>query len=275
MGTYSWSHPFATSWSLTSRVKFSTVVPRHKLMPRQSTLLWNLFRHAEGDWCQSHRDIDRAVSPWCAMHGNDCPETWKRELVRAQIDHRSLFLLKTQWQQSWDVFFCHRVLQHTRASVDHSGHLVGGAAPPTPCGVIILQCTCTPRRPTSLNFGSPSDTWGFSNQRLTCCAVHYQVSRRDIPGDPVADAASSSDWPHQVAALQTDSSSTVCGNVNPEKTAGAVPSLLCCFSGHFFPQQMNYEVSTHSKSRPQRVQKTVNDKRPHANMLRAGRFTLL
>ena len=33
---------------------------------------------------------------------------------------------------------------------------------------------------------------------------------------------------------------------------------------------MNYEVSTRSKSRPQRVQKTVNDKRPHANMLRAG-----
>ena len=28
------------------------------------------------------------------------------------------------------------------------------------------------------------------------------------------------------------------------------------------------EVSTRSKSRPQRVQKTVNDKRPHANMLR-------
>ena len=29
--------------------------------------------------------------------GNDCSETWKMKLVRSQIDHRSLFLLKTQW----------------------------------------------------------------------------------------------------------------------------------------------------------------------------------
>ena len=76
------------------------------------------------------------------MHGYDCSEMWKMKLVRAQIDHRSLFLLKTQWQQSRDVFFYHSVLQHPGSPSVIVGiiiDLVGCAAPPTPFGIIILQ----------------------------------------------------------------------------------------------------------------------------------------
>ena len=43
------------------------------------------------------------------------------ELVRAQIDHRSLFLLKAQWQQSWDVSLHYRDLRQTQETVDHGG----------------------------------------------------------------------------------------------------------------------------------------------------------
>ena len=155
---------------------------RHKLMPGQPKLQGNFLWYAEGDWCQSRRHICRAVSPWCAMHGNDCSETWKMKLVRAQIDHRSLFLLKTQWQQSQDVFFYHSVLQHPRETVGHSRHHHRS------CG---MCCTSYPFwghhlavNPYTTDTGIaqlllPSDTCGFSSQRLSCCTVHYQVSRRD------------------------------------------------------------------------------------------------
>ena len=83
-------------------------------MPGQPKLVRNFSWYTEGDWRQSRRHIYRTVLPLCAMHGNDCSETWKMKLVRAQIDHRSLFLLETQWQQSRDVLLYHSVLQHPR-----------------------------------------------------------------------------------------------------------------------------------------------------------------
>ena len=115
---------------------------RHKLLSGQSKLLWIIFWYAALDWCQSRRHIYRAVTPWCAMRGDDCFETWKMELVCAQIDHRSLFLLKTPWQQSLDVLLDHSVLQHPRESVDHSGHhhrSCGMCCTSYLFGVIILQ----------------------------------------------------------------------------------------------------------------------------------------
>ena len=168
------------------------------------------------------------------MHRNNCSETWKMELVCIEIDHRSLFLLKTQWQQSRDVFFYHRVLQDTRESVDHGGHHH------RPCGMcstsypfwghhVAVNLTATEAGIAQLLL--PSDTCGFSNQRLSCCTVHYQVFRRDSRRSRcpccvfVRLATPGSRTPDRL-------SSAVCRNVNPEKAAGAVPSLLCCFSGH-------------------------------------------
>ena len=94
----------------------------YKLMPGQPKLVRNVSWYTESDWRQSRRHTYRAVPTLCAMHRNDCSEMWKVELVRAQIDHRSLFLLKTQWQQSRDVLLYHSVLQHSRESVNQSGH---------------------------------------------------------------------------------------------------------------------------------------------------------
>ena len=146
------------------------------------------------------------------MHRNDCSGMWKVELVCAQIDHRSLFLLKTQWQQCRDVLLYHSVLQHSRESVNHSGHHH------RPCG---MCCASHPFRGHHLAVNShttktntaqlllPLDTCSFSNQRLSCSTVHYQVSRRDSRG---------SRCPCRVLVVLA--------------TPGAVPSLLCCFFGH-------------------------------------------
>ena len=149
------------------------------------------------------------------MHRNDCSEMWNVELR--------------------DVLLYHSVLQHPRESVNHSKHHHRS------CG---MCCTSYPFWGHHLAVNSHTtktnttqlllslDTCSFSDQRLSCSTVHYQVSRRDSRRS-VAHAASSSYWPLQVAALQTDSSFTVCKNVKPEKTEGAVPSLLCCFSWTF------------------------------------------
>ena len=209
-------------------------ISHYKLMPGQPKPLRNFSWYTESDWRQSHRHIYRTVPPLCAMHRNNCSEMWKVELVRAQIDHRSLFLLYSQWQQSRDVLLYHSVLQHSRESIDHSGHhhrSCGMCCASYPFWCHHLAVNSHTTKTNSAQLLLPLDTCSFSNQRLSCSTVHYQVSRRDFR-DPVAHAASSSHWPLQVAAFQTDSSPTVCKNVNPKKTAGAVPSLLCCFSGH-------------------------------------------
>ena len=119
------------------------------------------------------------------MHGNDCSETWKMKLVRAQIDHRSLFLLKTQWQQSRDVLFHHSVLQHPRESVDHSGHhhrSCGMCCASYPFWGHHLTVNSHPTKTNSAQLLLPLDTCSFSNQRLSCSTVHYQVSRGDFRG---------------------------------------------------------------------------------------------
>ena len=155
---------------------------RHKVMPGQPKLMRNFFWCSESDGCQSRRHIYRAVAPWCAMYRNDCSELWKMKFVCAHIDHRSLFLLKTQWQQSRDVFIFHNVLQHPRESVDHSRHHHRS------CGIC---CTSHPfwchhfavnphtTKTSTSQLLLPSGTCGFFNQRLSCCTAHYQVSRRD------------------------------------------------------------------------------------------------
>ena len=83
----------------------------------------------------------------------------------------------------------------------------------------------TPRRPASLNFCSHLT---YAGSPINACPAALSTIKcpGKIAGDPVAHAASSSDWPLQVAALQTDSSSTVCRNVNPEKTAGGLLRTL-------------------------------------------------
>ena len=206
-------------------------------MPGQPKSLRNFFWSTKCDWRQSPRHIYRTVSSLCAMHRNHCSEMWKVELVRAQIDHCSLFLLKTQWQQWWNVLLYHSVMQHSRESIDHGGHhhrSFGMCCASYPFwGHLTVNSHST--KSNSAQLLLPLDTCSFSNQRLSCSTVHIKCPG-GISRDPVACAASSSHWSLQVAAFQTDSSPTVCKNVNPEKTGGAVPSLLCCFSGHSFFQ---------------------------------------
>ena len=160
-------------------------ISHYKLIPRQPKPLRNFSWYTESDGRQSHRHIYRAVSPLCAMHRNNCSEMWKVELVRAQIDHRSLFLLKTQWQQSRDVLLYHSVLQHSRESIDHRGRRHRS------CGMCCAFCTfwghhltvnSHPTKTNSAQLLLPLDTCSFSNQRLSCSTVHYQVSRRDFRG---------------------------------------------------------------------------------------------
>ena len=101
------------------------------------------------------------------------------ELVCAHIDQCSLFLLKTQWQQSWDVFLHYRALQHTgRPSIRRCIiiDLVGCAAPPTPFGVAILVWTRSPRRQALFNFCSHLTQAVSPNHRLARSTVHYQMA---------------------------------------------------------------------------------------------------
>ena len=109
--------------------------------------------------------------------------------------------------------------------------LVGCAVPPFPFGGHHLAVNSHTTKTSTAQFLLPFDTCSLSHQRLSCSTVHNQVSPEGFPGMPLPMPRPRRTG-HSTKPLQTDSSFTVCKNVNPEKTAGAVPSLLCCFSGH-------------------------------------------
>ena len=160
-------------------------ISHHELMPGQPKSMRNFFWHTKCDWRQSHRHIYRTVSSLCAMHRNNCSEMWKVELVRAQIDHRALFLLKTQWQQSWNIHLYHSVMQHPRESIDHGGHhhrSCGMCCASYPFWGHHLTVNPHSTKSNSAQLLLPLDTCSFSNQRLSCSTVHYQVSPEGFPG---------------------------------------------------------------------------------------------
>ena len=78
--------------------------------------------------------IDRAMPSWRAMPINSRFETQEMELVRAQVDQRSLLLLKTQTRPT---VYCGTPGGPSNV-VGIIIDLVGRAAPPTPSRVTTL-----------------------------------------------------------------------------------------------------------------------------------------